>query len=241
MLGVITTRQRGRAARIPRSQVLAAKKITYRAEARGLYRIFNAAEYRFYRSSSAPPVEGDTPFATSATLPHEPADAYADGTWYLSVSYFNGIYDSGFLPVGPMGETYIRLDLAAGVEIGSPPAGPLRWQLELCASGGVRVMGVYAQAGSLRAGDWALAYTTDGSTPPADTPDVTQAMAAADLDYLVYELPAQSAGTTVKVRLQTRRNDGTDESPSWVYSGGSEVNTIAVDALGPTPPRRIGG
>ena len=236
MLGVIATRQRGRAARIPRSQVLAAKKITYRAEARGLYRIFNTAEYRFYRSNSAPPVEGDSPFATNATLPHEPADAYADGTWYLSISYFNGIYDSGFLPLGPMGETYVRLDLVAGVETGSPPAGPLRWHIEPRASGVVRVVGIYAQSGPLRASQWALAYTIDGSTPPADTPDVTQAIAAADLDYLIYQLPAQSAGITVKVRLQTRRNDG-----GWVYSESSEVLTIAVDATGPTAPRGIGG
>ncbi len=241
MRGVIQSRRPARPAWKVRSQILAAKKITYLVDARGLYRIFAAAEYRFCRSSSTPPVEGATPFATNATLPHEPSDVYGNGTWYLSVSYFNGIYDSGFLPVGPMGETYIRLDLAAGIETGSPPEAPLRWHLETRASGVVRIMGVYAQAGSLRADDWALAYTTNGSTPPTDTPDATQAMATADLDYLVYDLPAQSNGTTVKVRLQTRRNDGTDAVPVWVYSESSDVLTIAADATGPTAPRAMEG
>lgn len=207
-------------------------RVRFYASARGKYRIFAAAEYRFYRSQSAPPVAGDTPFATSSTLPHEPADTYADGTWYLAVSWFNGIFDSGFLPIGPLGEPYLRLDLASGAETISPPAGPLRWHLQARAGGVVRVAGVYCQAGALRAGQWALAYTVDGSTPAADSPGVTQAMAAADLDYLVYDLPAQPHGTTVSVRLQTRRNDGT-----WVYSEGSEVETISADDSGPAAPR----
>lgn len=204
-------------------------------DARGKYRVFNAAEYRFYRSSSAPPAEGDTPFATNATLPHTPADTYADGCWYLSVSYFNGVIDSGFLPLGEAGETYLRLDLSGGAQAGSPPRGPLDWRLEARASGVVRVIGVY-QADDLRADQWAIAYTTNGSTPPEDTPDVTQTMATRGLVILAYDLPGQADGTTVKVRLQSRRNDGTDESPSWVYSDGSTVLTATADAVGPSVP-----
>lgn len=200
------------------------------AEFRGKYRVFNAAEYRLYRSNSGPPVESDTPFGASSSLPTTPANTYADGTWYLSLSWFNGVFDSGFLPIGPRGETYLRLDLSGGAETLEPPAAPSTWRIDQTA-GVVRVSGLYAQAGSLRAEDWAIGYTVDGSTPAADTPTVTQAIAA-DLDALVYDLPVQSHGTTIKVRLQTRRNDG-----SWVYSEGSTVETLVIDTTGPTAPR----
>ena len=206
-------------------------------DGRGQYRIFNAAEYRFYRSNSAPPAEDDSPFATNATLPHEPADVYADGTWYLSVSYFNGVLDSGFLPLGLAGETYLRLDIASGTETGSPPYAPQDVRLEASAGGVVRVRGLYFQTGDDRADEWAIAYTFDGSTPAEDTPDYT-----ADLDgefvlsLLEYDLAAQSHGATVKVRVQVRRNDGTEESPNWVYSEGSTVLTTTADATGPTAP-----
>jgi hypothetical protein len=72
--------------------------------ARGLWRIFAPACFRLYRSNVAPPLPGDTPWTTSASLPVTPADTFADGTWYVAVSWFNGIYDSYFLPVGPSGE-----------------------------------------------------------------------------------------------------------------------------------------
>jgi len=211
----------------------------YYHNARGLFRIFNTAEYRFYRDNSAPPAEGSSPFATNATLPHTPADTYANGTWYISVSYFNGVLDSGFLPVGENGERYLRLDIAGGVETGSPPQGPMDWRLELQPSGVVRIVAHYFETGTLRAGQWAFAYTTNGSTPATDTPDVTQDLEDVGLDVLSYALPAQGDGTTVKVRLQTRRNDGTVGSPVWVYSEDSTVLTLTADASGPSAP--VGG
>jgi len=117
------------------------------AEHRGKYRVFNAAEYRFYRSDTAPPDEGDSPFATSASLPHTPTNIYADGIWYLSVSYFNGVLDSGFLPLGPNGETFLRLDISGAEESGSPPDGPATWHIEQRAGGVVGVVGFYMQGG----------------------------------------------------------------------------------------------
>lgn len=229
-LGLITGRPGRRRVRRARSRILdGAMRVPFRSAARGKYRVFNSAEYRFYRSNSAPPVEGDAPFATNATLPHEPADTYADGAWYLSVSYFDGIYDSGFLPLGAMGETCLRLDLAAGVETTSPPAGPLHWSLQNAGGGVVRVVALYVQAGAERADQWAFSYTVNGSTPATDTPDVTQDMPADGLAIFSYDLPAQANGTTVKVRLQTRRLDAV-----YVYSEDSEVRTAAADAAGPT-------
>ena len=127
----------------------------------------------------------------------------------------------------------MRLDLCGGCQIGVPPLGPQDWRLEQRSGGVVRVWGFYYQGVSdeNRADEWAIGYTTDGSTPPADTPDVTQAVDHGPLSILQYDLPAQSNGTTVKVRLQTRRDDG-----SWIYSEDSTVETITVATAGPTAP-----
>lgn len=202
----------------------------YAVAARGLYRVFNAAAYRFYRSNSAPPEPGDAPFATSASLPHEPTDTYADGTWYLSASYFNGVLDSGFLPLWLAGETYLRLDLDSGVQVNAPPAAPGDWRLQNLPDGVVRVVAFYFQTGILRADEWAITYTIDGSdpgTPPAVAPTVTIAMPSTGLAVLAYELPAQAQGTEVRVRLQTRRDDG-----GWLYSVGSTIKSSVADEEG---------
>lgn len=209
----------------------------YYVDARGLWRIFAAAVYRFYWSNSGPPAESDTPDETSATLAHTTTATFSGtGTWWISVSWFNGVLDSGFLPVGPHGETYLRLDLDSDVEVGQPPAGPIDWRLQAKASGVVRIWGLMVDESSDRAGEWAIAYTTDGSTPAEDTPDISQEMDSTGIATLEYDLPAQADGTTVKVRLQTRRNDGSDESPDWVYSEDSVVKTLAADGAGPSAP-----
>lgn len=208
---------------------------TFRAAGRGLYRIFNAAEYRFYRSNVAPPVEGDVPFATSSSLPHEPVNAYADGTWYLSVSYFNGIMDSGFLPLGPRGETYLTLQVSAGVPLTDRPGLPTGVRLEVRAGGVIRVIAFYVATpdGAARASQWAIAYTVDGSTPATDTPTLTPKTAGGALSVLAYDLPAQVDGTTVKVRVQTRRAIA---GPSYRYSDAGDVLTAVADAQGPQAP-----
>ena len=59
------------------------------------------------------------------------------------------------------------------------------------------------------------------------------------LKLLNVELPAQADGVTVKVRLQTRRNDGTAESPSWIYSEDSTIESIINDATGPSVPLHL--
>lgn len=199
------------------------------SEFRGLYRVFGPAEFRFYRSSSAPPAESDTPFATSSTLPAAPSSTFADGRWFLAVSYFNGVYDSGFLALGPNGETWRELVVESSAGVESTPVAPLDVRLELRAGGVVRVVALYAEEGDARADTWSVAYTTDGSTPPADTPSVVEAFAfAGGPVVLVYDLPAQAHGTAVKVRVQARRG-----SSPYSYSPDSTVVTAVADALGP--------
>jgi len=207
-------------------------------DGRGLYRVFNSAAYRFYRSRYRPPKETDSPWATASSLPSTPADVFGDGTWYLSVSYYNGVLDSGFLPLGPAGETYVRLEIVDGAERSNPPAGPTHWRLEQRASGVIRVHAVYLQdpTAALRADQWAIGYTIDGSAPDTNDPDLTQAIGTDWLSILVYDLPGQANGTTVTVRLQTRRNDGSDVSPDWVYSIDSTTRQATADAVGPSTP-----
>lgn len=214
-------------------------KTRHYADFRGLYRIFTAPEYRFYRSNVAPPAEDDTPFATSSSLPATPNVLFADGTWYLSVSYFNGCLDSGFLPVGPNGETYLTLTIADGAAEGTPPLAPFDVRATAEAGGVVRVFAIVWLPTSDAPDEWAIGYTVNGSTPAEDTPSITVAMAPGGLAVLDYALPAQAHGTTVKVRVQTRRNDGTDETPAWTYSDGSTVLTVVADAQGPTAPTSI--
>ncbi len=230
--------------------------------AAGRYRVFGVAGYRFYRSTTPPPEQtihsGKRSFAswsfaawsfaslsqagaqpgviwdTNATLPHTPADTFADDVWYLAVSYFNGAIDSGFLPIGPAGETYLRMDISGGVATGTPPIAPQEFRIEQSAGGVVRVIGLYLQIDADRAGQWAIAYTTDGSDPPSDTPDLTEAMPASGIAMLVYNLPAASHGATVKVRLQTRRLDS-----AWVYSANSTIQQTTADAQGPAAPPTV--
>lgn len=208
------------------------------ASARGKYRIFNGAEFRFYRSNSAPPEPGDVPFATSATLPHQPAVSFADGTWYLSVSYFNGVLDSGFLPLGRNGETYLTLEVDGGEDIGNGPNVPSDVRLIQRAGGVIRVSAFYVATadGSNRANRWAIAYTVDGSTPAVDTPDEVVEMSNGPMQILSFDLPAQAHGTTVKVRVQTRRTTGTEMSPVHRYSAAGSVVSASADASGPSVP-----
>lgn len=207
---------------------------------RGLYRIFNSQEYRFYRGAT-PPVEGDSPYATASSLPSQPATVFADGTWYLSMSYFDGILDSGFLPVGPRGETYLTLTVASGSEQPQLPGAPYGVALKLLAGGIIQVVGFY---GALADGDnaataWSIAFTTDGTspTPPPATPGPTDAtflsMTGSALQILSYRLPAQVIGTVVKVLVQVARQL---EDDSFVYSAAGEVLSLTVNNNGPSAP-----
>jgi len=202
--------------------------------ARGLYRVFNAAAYRFYRSNVAPPTTADAPFATSATLPSTPATTFADGTWYLSMSYFNGVLDSGFLPLGPRGETYLKIVIAGGVAQGAKPGQPYNARLVALAAGVVQVLAFYAPVadGANAATQWAIAYTIDGSIPPTGAPTITKAMGTGAIQVLSYKLPAQANGTIVKVQLQMRR--GT------VYSDPLDVLQATANTAGPSAPLSLG-
>lgn len=205
----------------------------YYSTARGVYRVFNEAEHEFFYSATGEPLITDTPFDTNATLPHTPVDTYGNGTHRFAINKTNGIYDSGFRRVGPSGEPYARLDVSGGSEIGNPPQKPNSVTLTKKADGVIRIVAVYFRVGDLRADEWAVAWKSDGTDPAVDTPDYTQAMTSGGMQVLDYDLNLGSLTITVKIRVQTRRNDG-----SWIYSetDDSDILTIVTDKTGPTAP-----
>jgi hypothetical protein len=185
--------------------------------ARGLFRIFNDAIYRLYYQSS-PAAPGSTPDATSSTLPY--SVSLADGTWYLSASYFNGVYDSGFLPLGAAARPYQIVTLVGGVVIASPPPAPLSLELAETAPGVVTVTATATDPGNV--GD--LWYLTTNVTPAT----YTKSVSAGALAIFRYSLPAVSAGTMVNITLCLQNSGGSNSA--------AITASITTASGGPTAP-----
>jgi hypothetical protein len=176
------------------------------------------------------------PDVTGPTLPLTSADLPFNSILYCALAYFNGVLNSGFLPVGPAGETYFIVEIVAGHVVSEPPSGPNDWSLVDAGNGEMRIRAVYTETGSTRAHEWAIAYTTNGTDPPIDAPDVTIPMLAIGAALLDYVIVILTHGATLKVRVQTRRNDGSEALPDWRYSRDSYVLTITVDTSAPATP-----
>lgn len=208
----------------------------YEFDATGRYRVFNDAEFQLFDSTGDPlattPTEA-VPFAVSPVLPVTPADTYAAKVNKFSAVLFNGVLSSGFRPLGPKAQAYRSVYLLGGVVALDPPDSPGGWDLKTKAGGVVNIAGWYRSVpGELRAEDWALYFTFDGSTPSnplSDTPDATTPMPTEGVALLDYDLPAQANGTTVKVRVHTQRTDGVGDR----FSEDSVVLTIIADDAGP--------
>ncbi len=213
---------------------------------RGLYHVFNDVGYWIYYGTSIP-TDDDDPQETNASLPYTTTGTFSGtGTWYIGVKYFNGVVLSPFKPIGPNGEHYLRLDLASGVEKGNPPSPPLDVFVHAIAAGKTRVEAVYAEISSNRGDTFCIAYTTDGSSPAVDTPDHTVTINASGKAILTdgsevgYDIDtsAQAHGTTIKVRVQIRRDDNPGGAPDYIYSDTSDadIQTITTDKTGPGAP-----
>jgi len=194
-----------------------------------VYRVSNAPVYNIYWRLGSAPKDDDVPLETTPTLPYTTTTTFADGEWYVAVKYFNGITYSGFLPLGPHGETYLKIIVSGGVVVGNPPLAPQFVQLAQGSAGAISVEAGYSESGDLRADEWAIAYTNDGTTPPTDTPTITATIGASGFVSLRSAFPTQASGATFKCRVQTRRNDGTDTVPVWVYSDRAPVVTEVID------------
>lgn len=217
--------------------------IRHYAEARGLYRVWNAPKFRIYRTGpyvaswppvteGEPPAEGDPPWETCDALPYSPAGTFTTGVWLIALSYFNGVLDSGFYPLGPKGEPYRRLFIdAGGQEAGNPPEEPT-WSVEAIAGGRARVRAVYAETGPNRADQWAL-QLKPGVPPPANPeiyPPIPADIAGDGVAVWTYDSDPYMGGT-MYARLYVRRNDGTPEVPVWVYSAAT-LKSVALDNRG---------
>lgn len=205
---------------------------------RGCYRIYGTAQYLFYYDTS--PITEDSDLdAVNSDINYETVDTFITGVYYFGARYTNGIYTSPLLPVGPNGETYYRLDVDSGVETISPPGKPFDVRLLRDTAGVIQVLAGYFESyQTIRANQFAINATFNGSDPGQDSPDYTRNMAKYGPQMLRYSLPPQVHGTTVKVRVQTRRNDGTEISPDYTYSEttADDVLTITADAQGPSVP-----
>lgn len=205
---------------------------------RGCYVIEGEAHVLFYWGTS-PPDENSAADAEQSDFPYTTDDTFTDGTYYFAARVTNGLYTSPFIPVGPNEETYLRIDLSSGTETEEPPGNPKVAKLIVCSGGVVKVVVAYFQVNStVRADQICITATYDGTDPAEDTPDYTIDIPAHGPVMKTYDLPAQSHGTTVKARVQMRRNDGTSESPNYIYSDtdSDDILTAAADAQGPSAP-----
>ncbi|MGE3182674.1 MAG: hypothetical protein AB7N71_13665 [Phycisphaerae bacterium] len=190
---------------------------------RGLYRIENDAEFRIYRKQNAPPVPGvDAVWATASSLPNTPAGTFADGTWYVCVTWFNGYAESGYLRMW-------RFVVSGGVLVDAPPASPVTTEARPEADGLIRVRAVAAREVDAKnqPDEWAVWYTDDGSAPGSGDPDITETLEfIGGVAVLDTTIPKSSEGTTIKVLVKTRH------SASATYSENTSVNTSTAAVQG---------
>ena len=199
------------------------------SDGRGLYRVANAVEYRFYRKLNTAPVVGtDPPFVSNPTLPFTPVPTFSNGIWYVGVTYYDGYVESDFLFL-------TRIEIVGGIGTANPPSSPTQFRLEQRPGGVVRAIALYwpVPDGDNAATEWAIWRTFDGSTPnPAGAPDYTQTMNFKQgFDIFQYDLAAQADGVTVKALIRTRRLDS-----SYVYSENAAILTTTANANGPGMP-----
>jgi hypothetical protein len=202
-------------------------------ELSGLFRVFNAAEYRAYHAEDAAPAARTAAWDTFASFPHTVDEALTDGDHRIAVTRFNGIWES---PVGRVQ----RIVLVEDAEQVPPPAAPLNLKLTNIGAGVVRVQAAYAigmDPPTVRADYWALfVWTVLPPEPPKENPDYTPAVTAArGYALLDYELPAQPDETPVTVRVHMQRGEGAEAVRSATYLEAF----LEANAGESEPPRKV--
>lgn len=203
----------------------------YRQRWIGLWRAFNAAGYRVYWQHGSPPSAGDAPVAVGPTLPIHISGPIADGVWYLSVSWFNGVLDSGFLPIGPAGETWLRFDFDRGAPSATPPRAPISARGELLPDMGWKIHAVYAEDGPDRADEWVI-YTlvdTDPNGDPLTGNRETIPMASGGVGILSFTpaIPAATGGEYAIALVRTARGGVESENTAAIVLAGDDAGPDA--------------
>lgn len=195
----------------------------------GLSRIFNAAEYRAYRTDgSVPDPDVDSPHATFSALPTTPAGAWADGDWRVALTRFNGVLESLGKPFAPINEAALRLIISGGTEDDLPPAAPKSIQVEDRAGAVIRVTAVYLSNGDSAAGitlptRWNISWTGDATG--SATPALSIILGVARLSYDI----SLSDGQEITVSVRTEYDPG----GGYVQSD-AVTETITADGSGPS-------
>jgi hypothetical protein len=198
-------------------------RAVYHGAFRGALRIYNTAEYRFYRTDdgSAPDPDSDAPYATASSLPATPAVDFADGTWNVTVTYFNGVLESSPLAIGPAGETYLTLVIDSGEETEAAPNGPITWRINEEVAAGttdgtlsvIAMLYVDTDAPADEVGVW---VATGASVPSGDgAPDYSTSVPSNSMGVVSIVVPMTdyALGTTVNVGVRV----------GWTPDGGSRL------------------
>lgn len=206
------------------------------SQIRGGYRLQGKPLYRIYRKLGSVPVPGvDAIWEETDTLPYQPSSTFADGIWFIALTWFNGYVESAVRKI-------VRLELVSGVERANPPDAP-KWGLTLRPGGVVRVTGYYDSsrdvAEGVAANTWALWWTGNGSTPGIGSADYTEAMRfdRFAVARIIYDLPAAADGLLVKALLRTRGtrdsvNDEVQQAFAEAAFGAVTPSVIGSDGVG---------
>lgn len=196
----------------------------------GLYRCRGSAQHEaFQRSSSAPDAEHDDA-AISGALPLTLPAALSSGEYHHAVALRN--------PYGIVGgvRNVQRVTVAAGAQQANAPEGDLDVRLEQRAGGVTRVHARFAlpQESDRRPSEWALWYTTNGSTPGSGSPNVTATLTRSRRGAVwQYDLPAQTHGTQVRVLVKVRKSGP-------VYQIDGQSRSLTIRRTGPLAPAGAG-
>ncbi len=199
-----------------------------RSSQRGLYRVANAVEFRYYRSSTGKPQVGiDTPFATSPTLASTPTQTFADNVWQLGVTEFNGFIESEM-------RRFDRLEVESSAQVATSPAAPLFQSLTERAGGVPRIKATYSsgvEPAGVAADTWAIWFTMNGvdPDPDVDAADSTETMVFNDgVASLQTDLGAQANATDVRMIVRSRRLAASADSPN------TSILQLTIATAGPS-------
>lgn len=203
----------------------------YQTQVRGRSRIFNAAQYRFYRKDGSVPVPGvDSAHATASSLPSTPAGAWADGDWYITVTYFNGVIESLPKLQPPDGTPAKFLEIASSAEVDLAPGDASEYSISAIAGAKIRAQAIYSLASDRGRGvtptHWRLSWTGDASGS-ASIAFGTSQNEEVRLDYEISLSDGQEITLTIKT--------GYDPGTGFVESAGVQA-TITADSAGPAAP-----
>lgn len=201
----------------------------------GSYRIADddIALYELHIGVGSPPDITGTPDETFSSLPHTTAATLGtDTTNYLVVNLRNkyGLVSQQTEP------TVIIVD-GSGDEDSLPPTAPALIKCEKAASGAFDVSAVYyyvADSATVRADQWLIYSTFDGSDPDpdVDTPTVVSMTPSDGVVKLNHTTATQSDGVTGKFIVRVRNSTTTTDSTN---------NDICSNTADATAPGTIDG